>query len=192
MAFVLASGGMGAALYMGNCTGHGTGPGGVSFQPGHGGGMVPGCPHTPLDVRINVKSVTENSATAAWLPTAQLPLTPANAGAAVAKVFINKKVPIVDQDILTPHPTQSVYTTSSVGDKCAVTLTTPVYWCTIGTTAGREAPIGHARKLIASSKTVFIGKKRVGRFADKLGDGTPAFPCLSLVSGSSPNVFIGI
>jgi hypothetical protein len=175
MAFVLASGGMGAALYMGNCTGHGTGVGG-SFQPGHGGGMV--------------RPVATNSATAIWPPTPQLPL--GVAGAVAARVVINKLVPIVDQDILIPHPTPTIYTTSSVGDKCAITLPTPAYWCTIGPVGGREAPIGHPRKLMATSLTVFVGKRRLGRFADPLGDGTPAFPCLSLVSGSSPNVFVGI
>lgn len=189
MAFVLASGGMGAALYMGNCTGHGTGVGG-SFQPGHGGGMVPGCPHSPLDPRINVRPVATNSATAIWPPTPQLPL--GVAGAVAARVVINKLVPIVDQDILIPHPTPTIYTTSSVGDKCAITLPTPAYWCTIGPVGGREAPTGHPRKLMATSLTVFVGKRRLGRFADPLGDGTPAFPCLSLVSGSSPNVFVGI
>ena len=116
MAFVLASGGMGAALYMGNCTGHGTGVGG-SFQPGHGGGMVPGCPHAPLDPRINVRDVVTNSATAIWPPTPQLPL--GVAGAVAAKVVINKLVPIVDQDILITHPTPTVYTTSSVGTNCS-------------------------------------------------------------------------
>lgn len=189
MAFVLASGGMGAALYMGNCTGHGTGIGG-SFQPGHGGGMVPGCPHSPMDPRISIKPLKVNNATAIWPPMAQLPS--AVPGALAARVLINKKIPIVDQDILTPHPTPTIYTTSSVGDKCAVTLSTPAFWCTIGAVGGREAPAGHPRKLVATSKTVFIGKKRAGRFADPLGDGTPAFPCLSLVSGSSPNVFVGI
>ena len=72
-----------------------------------------------------------------------------------------------------------------------VSLPTPAWWCTIGVAAGRELPIGHARKCVATTTSVFIQKKRIGRFADPLGDGTPAFPCLSLIAGSSINVFVG-
>ena len=178
-----------AALFMGTCSGHGYGNG-AKFMPGHGGGMVPGCPHFTLDPRINKVPLPQNEPTASWPAIAQLPLGVAKAVA--ARVTINGKVPIVDQDILTPHPTPTQYITESVGDKCKTILNTPAYWCTIGTAAGREAPTGHARKLFATSKTVFIGGVPAGRFGDPFGDGSTAFPCLSQVSGSSPNVFIGL
>lgn len=177
-----------AALFMGTCSGHGYGNG-AKFQPGHGGGMVPGCPHAPTDVRINTVPLQQNEPTASWLPTAQLPLGVAKAAA--ARVVINGQIPMVDQDILTPHPTLTMYITESVGDKCFVALSTPAYWCTLGLVAGREPPTGHARKVIATTKTVFIGGFRAGRMSDPLGDGSVAFPCLSRVSGCSPNVFIG-
>jgi hypothetical protein len=179
-----------AALFMGTCTGHGKGNG-AKFMPGHGGGMVPVCPHVTLDPRITKVPLPKNEPTASWPPIAQAPL---GVGFAVAaRVTINNKVPIVDGDELTPHPTPTQYITVSVGYKCKTVLNTPAYWCTIGTTAdGREAPTGHARKLFATSKTVYIGGKAAGRFADPFGNGTPAYPCLSKVSGASPNVFIGL
>ncbi|WLW36913.1 structural protein [Synechococcus phage S-8S29] len=202
--FVLAPAIKPAALFTGSCSGHGVGVGlasaaagatpekkkGVSHHPGLGGGMVPVCPHISLDPRIVPKSVPEVSAVGVWPPTPQLPLYAAS-WATTARVFINKLVPICDGDMLTPHPTPSVFTTSSVGYKCKVTLPTPAWWCTIGVAAGRELPIGHARKCVATTTSVFIQKKRIGRFADPLGDGTPAFPCLSLIAGSSINVFVG-
>jgi len=179
----------GAALFMGTDSGHGKGNG-CSFQPGHGGGMVPGCPHSPLDPRISMVPVIVNEAVAMWPPMAQLPLGVAKALA--ARVVINGMIPMVDQDILTPHPTPTMFTTSSVGYQCFVTLSTPAWWCTQGVVGGREGPQGHGRKVMATTATVFIGKVRAGRFLDPLGDGTPAFPCLSLVSGCSKNVFIGL
>ena len=190
--FVLAPGTGCAALFQGVCSGHGTGPGGVSHHPGLGGGTIPFCPHQPLDTRVVPKPVPEVDKVAIWPPIAQLPLGVAKTLASGKPVIINGQVPIVDQDILTPHPTPSIFTTSSVGDKCAVTLSTPAYWCTIGTAAGREPAVGHSRKAIATSKSVFINGTPACRFGDPLGDGTPAFPCLSVISGSSPNVFIGV
>ncbi len=92
---------------------------------------------------------------------------------------------------MTPHPTPTQFTTTSVGYKCLTTRNTPAWWCTQGIAGGREAKTGHQRKALATSKTVFIGGKRAVRFGDPLGDGTTAFPCLSTVTGSSKNVFIG-
>lgn len=178
---------LGAALYMGTCSGHGKGNG-CKFQPGHGGPMVAPCPHSLMDERILVKSVMLNEPVASWLPTAQLPLT-----AGVTNVIINKKVPIVDKDALIPHPTVTIFTTESVGDKCAVTMPTPAYHCTLGADAPRELKTGHPRVLHATSKTVYVNKKPLGRFKDPFGTmtGTGKFPCLSLVGGCSPNVFVG-
>ena len=191
--FVLAPGLGCAALFQGVDSGHGTGPGGVSHHPGLGGGNIPVCPHISLDTRVVPKPLIEVDKVAVWPPISQLPLGVAKAAAnPQGKVVINGQVPIVDQDILIPHPTPTQFTTTSTGDKCLVTLPTPAYWCTIGTVAGREAPTGHSRKAIATSKTVFINKGRACRFGDPLGDGTPAFPCLSVITGSSPNVIIGI
>ena len=59
-------------------------------------------------------AIADNFAT--WLPTAQRPLVEA----AVAKrnVIINKKIPIIDQDDLIPHPTKTKHITMSKGYKC--------------------------------------------------------------------------
>jgi len=179
----------GMALFMGTCSGHGKGNG-CTFHPGHGGGTISPCPHTPLDLKINKVPLIANEPVATWPPIPQAPLGVAIAAA--ARVFVNKKIPIVDGDILTPHPTPTQFITTSVGDKCFVQLSTPAYWCTTGTAAGREPATGHARKLFATTKRVFIGKVPVGRFGDPYGNGTTAFPCLSVVSGCSPNVYVGV
>ena len=145
-----------------------------------------------LSPTVVASPLPATNAVAIWrTPTAQLPQGVANAK--VARVFVNKLVPICDQDILTPHPTPTQFTTTSVGYKCLITgNTTPAWWCTQGIAGGREAKTGHQRKALATSKTVFIGGKRAVRFGDPLGDGTTAFPCLSTVTGSSKNVLLEV
>ena len=71
-------------------------------------------------------------------------------------------------------------------------VSNPAHWCTIGTAGGREPAVGHSRKLFATVKTVFINGRRAGTFGDPFGDFSVAFPCTSVVTGSSPNVFIGL
>ena len=180
-----------AALFMGNCTGHGEGTGG-SWHPGPGGGTITPCPHSPKHENIVHKPMAEHLIYGSWKPTPQTPLKKP----IVTNVVINGKVPIVDQDLLSPHPTVVQYATTSTGDKCYTTLNTPAYHCHtytgIGNVGGREPEVGHVRKCFATTKTVFINKVRAGRFADPLGDKSTAFPCLSLISGASPDVYIGI
>lgn len=177
----------GMGLFMGNCSGHGFGSG-ASHHPGLGGGTISPCPHTPLATQIKPVNLNAMDAVTKWPPLAQLPL---GVGlAAASKVVVNGKIPMVDQDILTPHPTPTMHTTTSVGKECITVLNTPAWWCTTGTAGGREPAIGHSRKVFSTVKTVFIGKKRACRFGDKLGDGTTAFPCNSVVTGCSKNVFI--
>ena len=45
-----------AALFMGSCSGHGTGSG-STHHPGLGGGTLPGCIKPPKDPKIKQKSV---------------------------------------------------------------------------------------------------------------------------------------
>lgn len=178
-----------AGLFQGVCSGHGTGSG-ATHHPGLGGSVLPGCIMPPLDPKIVQSSVVAMNATTIWPPLAQLPATPL-----VRNVLINGIIPICDQDILTPHPTPStqVVTYTGVPNTCpGGTTTNPAHWCTIGTVAGREAPTGHSRKAMATQKSVFINGKRATTFGDLLGDGTPAFPCTSTITGASINVFIGL
>lgn len=179
---------MGMGLYMGTCSGHGLGSG-SSHHPGLGGGTLGGCPHIPLDPRINAMPVIAMDAVTLWPPIAQLPLVKPPTDI-VGAVVVNGMIPILDQDILTPHPTPTQHTTTSTGDKCFVTLNSPAFWCTQGTAGGRELPIGHARKAFSTVTTVFVRGQRCTRFGDPLGDKTTAFPCNSVITGSSPNVFI--
>ncbi len=179
---------LGAALYMGTCSGHGKGFG-CTFHPGHGGGTLPDCPHQPLTETISKVPVISNEPVCTWAPHPQTPLTPP-----ITNVIINKLFPILDKDALIPHPTVVMFTTTSVSDKCFVTLPTPAWHCTLGATSPRELKVGHPRVLHATSKTVFVNKRPLGRFCDPFGTMTGAgpFPCLSLVGGCSPNVFVGV
>ena len=186
MAFIpTATGTSGCALYMGTDSGHGVGVG-ASHHPGLGGGTLPNCPHPSLSPTVVPKPVAAMDAVTVWPPMAQLPNGPY-----LRTVIVNGQLPICDQDVLTPHPTPTQHATTSVGFKCFTVRNTPAWWCTIGVTGGREAPAGHLRKCMATSKTVWINGLRAGRFGDPLGDQTPAFPCTGRVTGCSPNVFIG-
>jgi len=184
------AGGKPMALYQGNCTGHGFGAGGF-WHPGPGGGPVAPCSGSPKLISIQPRSIAAH--TAMWKGIAQLPLTPASA---VTNVVVNGKIPILDQDLLTPHPTTTMYQAIRTQGDCTITAPTPAYWCHtytgIGTVAGREPEIGHVRKCISTTKSVFINGKRVGRMGDPLGDGSSQFPCLSKIAGSSKNVIVGV
>ena len=180
-----------AGIYKGPCSGHGTGSG-STHHPGLGGSTLPGCIMPPMDMKIVPKSVGLMNATTLWPPLLQAPATPLGA---LRNVFINGVIPIVDQDILTPHPTPSVHivTYTGVPNGCPPgTVTNPAHWCTIGAAAGREPALGHSRKCFATQKSVFINGRRASVFGDPLGDFSPAFPCTSVVTGASINVFIGM
>jgi len=175
-----------AALFMGTCSGHGK-ANGVNWHPGPGGPILSPCPHPSLAPYIKAQEMKIADNFATWLPTPQLPLEPI-----VRNVVINKMIPIIDQDNLIPHPTVTQHVTMSTGFKCFTVRNTPAWHCTIGTgPGGREAPTGHARRLFATTKTVFINGKRAGRMADPFGNLTVPFPCLSVVAGASKDVFIG-
>ena len=179
-----------AALYMGTCSGHTGGGSGSTHHPGLGGSILPGCIMPPLDPKIVPRSVGLMNATTLWPPTPQTSLNDLT-----RTVRINLLGPILDQDLLIPHPTPSVHQVNYTGvpDGCPPgTVTNPAHWCTIGTAGGREPVVGHARKLFATCKTVFINGRRAGRFADPFGDFSVAFPCTSVVTGCSVNVFIGL
>lgn len=180
-----------AALYMGSCSGHMAGAGG-SWHPGPGGGPITPCSAGNVP-NIVPKPMAEHLVMGSWLPTPLLPLTPLGAA---RNVFINGIIPIVDQDLITPHPTLSVYQVTRTVAKCTIVAPANAWWCHtytgIGTVAGREPPVGHVRKAIATTLTVWINGRRACRVGDPLGDGTPVFPCLSLIGGGSPNVIIGV
>ena len=82
---------IGAALYMGTCSGHGCGCG-SSHHPGLGGGMLAPCPHPSLSPAVVPKPVQAMNATTLWPPMAQLPLT-----GGVTNVIINKMILIPHQ-----------------------------------------------------------------------------------------------
>ena len=177
-----------AALFMGTCSGHGTGCC-STHHPGLGGGTLPLCMKPPKDPKIVMKPVKLMDSTTLWPPIAQTPLT-----ALTRNVLINSILPIIDQDLLITHPTPTVHQACYTGIPKGCPpgcVTNPAYWCTVGTEGGRESAKGHARKHMATLKTVFINGRRAGVFGDPFGDNTPAFPCNSVVTGCSKNVFLG-
>ena len=177
---------LGAALYMGTCSGHGKGAGGTA-HPGHCGGTLGGCPHPPMRGDMGKKTVMVGDPVIIWPPTSQTPKGPT-----VTNVVINGKIPILDGDELIPHSTPTIHTTKSANEDCTNTEQTPAYHCVVGTAAGREPSTGHKRKAFASSKSVRINGKYVARIGDPLGNGTTEYPCKSVIAGSSANVYIGI
>lgn len=182
--------GLPAALYLGTCSGHGFGCGAM-HHPGFGGGTLPDCPHQPMTPTIQPRPLPLMNATVTWLPT---PLLPLGVGGS-PNVIINGNIPILDQDILIPHPTFTTLTTISYipgTPPCVNVLQSPAHWCVIGTAAGREPAAGHTRKLIATTKSVFVNGRRMGKFGDPLGIGVLPLPCSSTVTGGSPNVYVGI
>lgn len=178
-----------AALFMGSCSGHGNGSG-STHHPGLGGSIMKGCTiPANTDVKTKPKTVTLMNGTTSWLPTAQTPVVET-----VRTVRINQLSPILDQDLLIPHPTTTMHAVNYTGKPKVCppgSISNNAWWLTKGTVAGREAPTGHARKLFATCKTVFILGKRAGRFGDPFGDLSLEFPCTSTVAGSSKDVFIG-
>jgi|TARA_B100001093_G_scaffold373755_2_gene358735 hypothetical protein len=189
----MASGHQACALFTGTCSGHGRGNG-VTWQPGPGGGFVSPCPHSSLQETIVNKRVPFVNNFATWPPHPQRPRDPQSGGNDPFNrtVIVNDLVPIIDQDDLITHPTPTMFTTISIGFKCLTVRSTPAWHCTTGVGGnGREPSVGHNRRLFATCKTVFIEGMRAGRFADPFGNNTVPFDCLSVVSGSSPNVFIG-
>ena len=100
------------------------------------------CPHPPLLPAIKPKTVTLMNSVLIWAPTPQLPLNPLTG---IRTVFVNNLYPIVDQDMLTPHPTPTQLTTTSIGYQCATTVNTPGWWCTKGI-AGAEKHLQDTRE----------------------------------------------
>ena len=113
--------GLAAAIYQGPCSGHGVGAG-ASHHPGLGGGLLPNCPHPSLSPTIKPVAMPAVNAVAIWPPLMQAPFSPLTGFV----FFINKHHPIIDQDLLTTHPTPTQFTTSSIGYKCFTTLSTPL------------------------------------------------------------------
>lgn len=184
------SGPQAAALFMGKCSGHGSGGGG-SWHPGPGGGTISPCSCGNLSSVKQKDYATGHDTMGQWRAHPQRPYDEP----IVDNVIINGKIPIVDTDLLTLHPTQSKYMATRKAGKCVVVCPTDAWWCHKYTgkdnSGGRESAAGHIRKCFASTKTVYIGGKLAGRMGDKLGDQSTTFPCRSVICGSSPDVIIG-
>jgi hypothetical protein len=187
----MAGGPQFAALFKGTCSGHGAGTSG-SWHPGPGGGPVEDCRSGNLIGITALPMTSAHPVMGHWLPAPQLPFTVP----LCATVIINGIIPIVNNDLLSLHHTESVYSATRTVGKCTIVAPTNAWWCHaysgIGNVGGRESPAGHIRKCFATTKTVFFQGSLAGRMGDPLGDGTPTFPCQSVITGASPNVLIGI
>lgn len=168
--------GLPAALYMGSDSGHGI------CIPATVHGTVPcgtPCGATPP---IVPKSIASMNATNIWPP---FPQTPLAVMTAVSNVVISGNMPIIDQDLLTNHPSACTQLIKFSGCKpIPAAIPCPTAGLVVEDIAGGGA---HVRKAIATTKSVFVNGRRLCRVADPLGP-----PCLSLIATGSPNVFVGV
>ena len=162
--------GVPAAIYRGNCSGHG-----VAIS-GHIHGWF-GCGTTCLT--CSTKSVAVKNAVCFWPPTVLAPFAPY-----VRNVFVNSILPILDKDVLTVHRASS--TNIIMVGPCGKTPPRPkVCNCSMLASEDKKG-IGHTRVMHATTKTVFANKLAMGKVGDQLGP-----PCLSVIAQGSPNVKIG-
>jgi len=163
--------GMPCAIYMGLDSGHG-----MCIPPTVHATVPCG---TPCQA-VPKKSIAAMDPTNIWPPFAQTPL---NVIQTVFNVVVNNNIPIVDQDNLINHPspcTQLIVFSCSEPPKPAP--------CPTSTLCAEDVAGGgaHVRKATATTKSVFMNKKRVCRVSDPLGP-----PCLSLIATGAVNVLIG-
>lgn len=176
-----------AAIFQGVCTGHGKASGAGAIWA-----TVAPCSPGNLESIPARPYPSGHDLAGSWLPTNQLP----KATPLATTVRINGKVPIVDKDELTPHPTLSVYQVVRTKGDCTITAPANAWHCHAYTglenVKGREPATGHARKCFATCKSVLINGHFAGRMGDPLGNLTTAYPCRSTIAGASTNVFIGV
>lgn len=162
--------GVPAAIYRGNCSGHG-----VAIS-GHIHGWY-GCGTTCLTA--STKPVATKNSVCLWPPTVLAP-----AGPYLRTVLINGIMPILDKDVLTVHRSSS--TNIIMVGPCGKTPPRPKTCnCSMLTTEDSKG-IGHTRIMHAKTKTVYAQSLAMGKVGDQLGP-----PCLSVISQGSPNVMIG-
>ncbi len=162
--------GLPAAIYRGNDSGHGVAINGHIH-------MTQPCGTTCATTAT--KPVAAKDVECFWPPTLLAP-----AGPYLRTVIINGIMPILDQDVLTPHRAGSSGIVM-VGP-CGQTPPRPMTChCSMLTTEDAKGT-GHPRKLTALTKTVYANKLAMGKVGDPLGP-----PCLSVISQGSPNVMIG-
>ena len=162
--------GVPAAIYRGNCSGHG-----VAIS-GHIHGWF-GCGTTCLT--CSTKPVATKNAVCYWPPTVLAPFAPY-----VRNVFVHGILPILDKDILTVHRAAS--TNIIMVGPCGKTPPRPkVCNCSMLASEDKKG-IGHTRVMHATTKTVYANTLAMGKVGDMLGP-----PCLSTIAQGSPNVMIG-
>ena len=165
--------GLSAAIYQGNCSGHGR------CMPTAVHSTVPCGTPCPGVIPRSLISLDQQLL---WPPFPQVPL---NVMQAIFNVVINGQIPIVDQDLLTNHPGTCTNLVKFSGcDPTPAAMPCPPANLCAEDVAGGGA---HVRKANATTKSVFINGRRACRVADPLGP-----PCLSRIGTGSPNVFIGV
>ena len=162
--------GLPAAIYRGNCSGHGI------PIPAHIHSYEP-CGTTCIT--CTVQPVNVKDATCLWPPTVLAP-----AGPYIRTVIVNGIFPICDQDFLTPHksPTTNIVMVGPCGQTPPIPMP-----CVCSLLAAEDSKgIGHPRKVTALTKTVYANGLAMAKVADPLGP-----PCLSVIAQGSPNVLVG-
>ena len=169
-----------AAYYKGSCTGHGT----VVSGNVHGVYCCTcNCPSASPKPLSAVGGTHKGGGVLQWEPEPQLPKTPKN-----PTVWINDICPIIDKDELINHPCTSTNKHAHAGCKNPPPPDTcNGKWLT---KEDRRDCGKHKRVSHATTKTVYIMGKLANRYGDPLNGGISG-ECASLISGASPNVFIG-
>lgn len=159
-----------AAIYRGNCSGHGVCiPANIHANVSCG---TP-CPAAPR------KPLAAMNASCLWPPLALAPLSPVT-----PTVTIEKIAPILDGDQLTLH--QSACTNIIMVGPCGQTPPVPVPCsCSILTVEDNNG-VGHPRTAKAICATVWVMKRRLCRISDPLGP-----PCLSTIASGAATVYVG-
>jgi hypothetical protein len=172
-----------AGIYRGSCTGHGIGAAGtVALHPVTSGLCAAAACGDPA---IKLPLVAKN-AQCYWPPT---PLVPLVAVCPAQPVFINKIIPILDNDLLTYHISPSMNTVITTCPGNPVTFPPTTCNCSVSLVTEDVNGRGHERKAVSTGKSVFVNKRRLSRVGDPLNG--IHVGCLSLIGGGAVDVFVG-
>lgn len=158
------------------------------FCSGHGI-LLPAFIHPKVGAPIPVPMITKNTS-CAWLPISTTPVVPIK-----GKVLIEKQPPLVQGDVLIPHPAIG---TNLVKIPCKGGLCPVPFGCqvlSIEDIVG--AGTGHVRvvtpwaiPMAGGPPTVLVTGIPIARVGDALGTGVPGkAPCLSRIATGTWTVF---
>jgi len=173
-----------AAINIGTCTGEGV-PVPMNVHATTACAQ-PACP--PANLGCALKPLAAMVATCQWPET---PLIHKVAASAVKTVKIQGSIPIVDQDILINHISDTTQQVINLFPTPKAGCTTPKPAACNGSFLTVEDQFegpgrGHLRRVTATSTTVFVEGRRLACVGDPLGP-----PCLAVISTGAATVMVG-